>query len=67
MPFSRPQQRLTKDGKPEARPGLWRDRHAVTSIEYSLIALIIILGIVVGANSIGSQLGNTFNRVSSEL
>jgi pilus assembly protein Flp/PilA len=47
--------------------GVFADRRAVTSIEYGLIALIIILGIVVGSNKIGLQLGSTFNNVSSEL
>jgi pilus assembly protein Flp/PilA len=53
------------------RLGDWRtvfiDRRAVTSVEYGLIALIIIIGIVVGSNRIGIQLSGTFNNVSSEL
>jgi pilus assembly protein Flp/PilA len=47
--------------------GVLRDRRAVTSVEYGLIALIIILGIVVGSNRIGLELSRTFNNVSSEL
>lgn len=47
--------------------GVFADRRAVTSVEYGLIALIIIIGIVVGSNKIGIQLSGTFNNVSSEL
>jgi len=44
-----------------------RDNRGVTSVEYGMIALIIILGIVVGSSKIGTQLSSTFNNVSSEL
>jgi len=44
-----------------------RDDRGVTSVEYGMIALIIILGIVVGSSRIGIQLSNTFNNVTSEL
>ncbi len=46
---------------------VFRDRRAVTSVEYGMIALIIILGVIVGSNKIGVQLSYTFNNVSSEL
>jgi pilus assembly protein Flp/PilA len=55
----------------DLREGGWRavfqDRRAVTSVEYGMIALIIILGVIVGSNKIGIQLSYTFNNVSSEL
>ncbi|WP_284256457.1 Flp family type IVb pilin [Acidocella aquatica] len=46
---------------------MWRERRAVTAIEYALIALIIVIGIIWGASSIGHSLTVTFNSVSSEL
>ncbi len=45
----------------------WRERRAVTSVEYALIALIIVIGIILGARTIGHSLSLTFNSVSSEL
>jgi pilus assembly protein Flp/PilA len=46
---------------------LWRERRAVTSVEYSMIALIIVLGILLGVTAIGQDLVVPFNSVSSEL
>ena len=45
----------------------WRDHQAVTSIEYALIALIMVMAIILGARTIGHSLSLTFNSVSSEL
>ena len=67
MFLNRPQQLLRGLFKFKTWSGLLHDRRAVTSIEYGMIALIIILGIVLGANKIGNQLSGTFNNVSSEL
>lgn len=47
--------------------GLWRDRSAVTSIEYVIIAIIIAVAIVGGLGTIGGHLSTDFNNVSSEL
>lgn len=47
--------------------GLVRDRRAVTSIEYVIIALIIATAIVGGLSTIGGHLSNDFNNVSTEL
>jgi Flp pilus assembly pilin Flp len=47
--------------------GFWRDRRAVTSVEYVIIALIITTAIVGGLSRIGGYLGTDFNNVSSEL
>jgi len=47
--------------------GFWRDRRAVTSVEYVIIALIITTAIVGGLSKIGGYLGADFNSVSSEL
>ncbi len=47
--------------------GLMRDRRAVTSIEYVIIALIIATAIVGGLSTIGGHLSTSFNRVSTEL
>jgi Flp pilus assembly pilin Flp len=47
--------------------GFWRDRRAVTSIEYVIIAIIITTAVVGGLGKIGGYLGTDFNNVSSEL
>jgi Flp pilus assembly pilin Flp len=47
--------------------GFWRDRRAVTSVEYVIIALIIAVAIMGGLSRIGGYLGTDFNNVSSEL
>lgn len=46
---------------------LWRDRRAVTSIEYVIIAIIIVTAIIGGLGTIGGHLSTDFNNVSSEL
>ncbi len=43
------------------------DRRAVTSVEYGLIAVIIIVAIVGGVTAIGKNLPGAFNIISSEL
>jgi Flp pilus assembly pilin Flp len=48
-------------------PRLLRDRRAVTSIEYSLIALIIVIALITSTIKIGPELVIPFNSVSSEL
>jgi Flp pilus assembly pilin Flp len=47
--------------------GLVRDNRAVTSLEYALIAGIIIVTIVVGFTSLGDALSNQFNSIGSAL
>jgi pilus assembly protein Flp/PilA len=47
--------------------GFWRDRRAVTSIEYVIIAIIIAVAILGGLSRIGGYLTIDFNNVSSEL
>jgi Flp pilus assembly pilin Flp len=47
--------------------GVWRDRRAVTSIEYVIIAIIIATAIMGGLSRVGGYLGTDFNNVSSEL
>ncbi len=44
-----------------------RDRRAVTSVEYAVIALIIVLAVVGGVTSIGTEVAAPFNQVASEL
>lgn len=43
------------------------DRRAVTSVEYAVIALIIVLAIVGGLSRIGTEVAAPFNQVASEL
>ena len=44
-----------------------KDRRAVTSTEYALIAVIIVVAMLGGLSIIGGHLAVTFNQVSSEL
>lgn len=46
---------------------LLTDDRAVTSIEYAVIALIIVIAIVGGISSIGGEVAVPFNQVASEL
>lgn len=50
-----------------SRPGLWRDRRAVTAVEYVIVAIIIVTAIAGGLGIIGGYLSADFNNVSSEL
>lgn len=47
--------------------GFSRDRRGVTSLEYALIAVIMVVAMLGGLGIIGGQLSTTFNQVSSEL
>lgn len=44
---------------------LWRERRAVTSIEYAIIASIMAFSILLGATLIGQSLKATFNSVAA--
>lgn len=44
-----------------------KDRRAVTSVEYAIIALIIVLAIVGGISRISPEVAVPFNQVASEL
>jgi pilus assembly protein Flp/PilA len=48
-------------------PVLRSDDRAVTAIEYALIAALIAVVIIGAVTSLGHNIQNTFNRVSSEL
>ncbi len=50
-----------------ALQGFWRDRRAVTSVEYVIIALIIAIAIMGGLSRVGGYLSTDFNNASSEL
>jgi len=43
------------------------DHRAVTAIEYGLIAALVAVVIIVAVSTMGTNLTNTFNRVSTEL
>jgi pilus assembly protein Flp/PilA len=43
------------------------DRRAVTAIEYALIAALIAVVIIGAVTTLGTNVANTFNTVSSEL
>jgi len=48
-------------------PRVLGDRRAVTSIEYVIIASIIVIALIVSVPLIGPELSHTFAAVSSEL
>ena len=43
------------------------DRRGVTSLEYALIAVVMVIAMLGGLGIIGGHLSTTFNQVSSEL
>jgi pilus assembly protein Flp/PilA len=43
------------------------DQRAVTAIEYGLIAALVAVVIIVAVSTMGTNLTNTFNKVSTEL
>lgn len=43
------------------------DEKGATAIEYGLIAALIAVAAITGMTSLGSKLGNTFNKVSGNL
>jgi pilus assembly protein Flp/PilA len=45
----------------------FRDRRAVTAIEYALIAALIAVFIIGAVTGLGSGVKNTFSHISSEL
>ena len=46
---------------------LLRDESAATAIEYGLIASLIAVVIIGAVTTVGSNLGNVFNKVSSNI
>jgi len=46
---------------------LQRDKRAVTTIEYGLVAALIAITIINSVFQVGHNIANTFSRISSEL
>ena len=44
-----------------------KDESGATAIEYGLIAALIGIAIIVGANSLGDQLNGKFRRIALEV
>jgi pilus assembly protein Flp/PilA len=44
-----------------------QDESGATAIEYGLIAALIAVGIIAAARSLGSQIGDTFNTVTTTM
>jgi pilus assembly protein Flp/PilA len=44
-----------------------KDESGATAIEYGLIAALIALAIMVGAGAVGTNIGDKFNDIASEL
>ncbi|RCW87456.1 Flp family type IVb pilin [Phyllobacterium bourgognense] len=47
--------------------GFLRDRSAATSIEYTLIASIISIGILVGAGTLGTSLKDLYTSLAEDV
>ena len=43
------------------------DESGATAIEYGLIAALIAVGIIAAARGLGSQIGDTFNTVTTTM
>ena len=46
---------------------MWRDRRAVTVLEYALIAAIIVGTVVIGFTSLGNALSGQFSSIGAGL
>ena len=46
---------------------LRRNEEGATAIEYGLIAALIAVAAITAMSNLGGQLGNTFNRVQSNM
>jgi pilus assembly protein Flp/PilA len=44
-----------------------KDEQGATAIEYGLIAALIAVGIIAAARGLGSQVGDTFNTVTTTM
>ena len=44
-----------------------RDESGVTAIEYGLIAALVSLAIIAAATSLGTKIGDLFNRVGTKV
>ena len=44
-----------------------KDELGATAIEYGLIAALIAIGIIAAARGLGSQIGDTFNTVTTTM
>lgn len=45
----------------------WNDRRGVTALEYGLIASLIAVAIISAVTLLGTNIGLTFNNISSQL
>jgi pilus assembly protein Flp/PilA len=46
---------------------LIKDKKGATAIEYGLIAALIAVAAITAMQGLGTQLGNTFNQVSTKM
>ena len=44
-----------------------KDESGATAIEYGLIAALIAVGIIAAARGLGSQIGDTFNTITTTM
>lgn len=47
--------------------GLWHDKEGGTAIEYGLIAALIVVGLLVAINSIGTSTRGMYENLDSKL
>jgi pilus assembly protein Flp/PilA len=45
----------------------FNDESGATAIEYGLIAALIAVAIIAAATTLGSNISNTFNKISSKM
>lgn len=43
------------------------DKRAVTALEYGLIAGVLVVTVLVGFNTLGSNMSNKFNSIATKL
>lgn len=46
---------------------IFKDQNGATAIEYGLIAALIAVAAITAMTSLGKNLGNTFNKVSTSV
>jgi Flp pilus assembly pilin Flp len=52
---------MSNDGKSGRQVGLWTDRKGATEVEYALLAGVIGIALIVGLQSLGGSLNQTFD------
>ncbi len=51
----------------DAIKGFWNDEEGVTAIEYGLLAALIAVALIAGAQLLGTNLNTLFNNIAARL